>query len=713
MEKVIRSVCQACHCECGVLVHVRDGKVTKVEGDPDHLMNRGFICVKGRAQPQVLYHPDRLKYPLKRAGERGSGKWERISWDEALDGIAEKLTELKDKYGPESFAAIHGTGPRPTLYSTPLLATALGSPNVISVDLHICAIPSAIAGNCTLGRPVGGERGPDYPNSNCIMIVGGNPLMSHPPRGIEILEAQRKRKTKLIVVDPRRTELAAKADIWLQIRPGTDVALLLGMIGTIIDEELYDKEFVAKWCYGFEELKDHVKQYPLDRVADITWLPEEKIKQAAMLYATTKPAALHHRVAIEHNINSTQTCRACAILVALSGNIDVPGGNIFTMFMPGHISTFNLMGEGRMFGPDPEVEEKRIGFKEFPLFSGLESGDPVVAAPLAHDALRLGKPYPLKAMFCAGGNPILNQQNTKSWWRTMKDNLELFVVVDFFSTPTAEIADYVLPAATWFERNDICDMLYTNCISARQQVIEPLYECWHDMKITIELAKRIPWANRKFLPWNDVNEFNETLIKQAGITFQELKDKANVTIPMKYKKYEETGFKTPTGKVELYATKLEKYGYAPLPYYKEPPESPVSTPHLLKDYPFILYTGSRHIEYFHSEGRQIQTLRKRVPDPLVEIHPDTAKQLQFEDGDWVWLETPQVMGERVRLKVKITDSIHPKMIHARHGWWFPEKPAPEHGCFDSNINVVLTDDPPREEICNSVRTRGLLCKVYK
>lgn len=713
MEKIVRSVCQSCHCECGVLVHVKDGKVTQIKGDPEHPMNRGFTCVKGRAQPQVLYHPDRVKHPMRRVGERGSGKWERITWDEALSEIAEKLTVLKEKYGPESFSAIHGTGPRPTHYSTALLAYALGSPNVISTDFHICFVPSVVAGHWTMGHSVMIENGPDYLNSDCIVVLGGNPLASHPPRGMDILEARRERNAKLIVIDPHRTELAEKADLWLRIRPGTDVALALGMIKVIIDEELYDKQFVDTWCHGFEQLKGRVKDYPVERVEEITWVPAREIKAASRMYATTKPAAMHHRVAVEHNINSTQTCRALAILIALTGNVDVPGGNVFPMSMPGYISFGTLAGEGRMFRPEPEMEEKRIGAGEYPLISGPEAVIPFVPAPLAHETLLTGKPYPIKSMFGAGGNPVLNMQNVKSVWEALKKNLELHVVAEFFLTPTAEIADYVLPAATWLERDDTCDALYPNYVSAREKVIEPLGECWHDMKISIELAKKIPWSERKFLPWQNVDAFNEALVRGAGLTFDALKEKGCVEIPMKYKKYEGEGFATPTGKVEIYSTAFEKQGYDPLPFYKEPPESPLSTPELLEDYPHILYTGNRHIEYFHSEGRQIPALRERVPDPLVEMDAETARQADIEEGDWVWIETPQIRGERVRFKVRITDRVYPGMVHARHGWWFPEKPGPEHGCFDSNINVVTTDDPPREEICASVRTRGTLCRIYK
>ncbi len=198
-----------------------------------------------------------------------------------------------------------------------------------------------------------------------------------------------------------------------------------------------------------------------------------------------------------------------------------------------------------------------------------------------------------------------------------------------------------------------------------------------------------------------------------GITFDEFKKKGYIVAPITYKKYEGGGFDTPTGKVELYSTTFEKFGYDPLPDFMEPPESPISTPELLKDYPLILITGSRYMEYFHSEGRQVSRLRERIPDPELEIHPDTAGEANIEDGDWIWIETPQVKGERIKLKAKITTRIHPRVVHAPHGWWFPEKPGPEHGCFDSNINVIMSADPPREEICGSVPTRGTLCRISK
>ena len=713
MEKIVRTCCQSSHCECGVLVRVKDGRITEIKGDPDHPVTRGFICVKAQAQPQLIYHPDRVKYPMKRAAERGSGKWQRVSWEEALDDIAAKIGRVKETYAPESFASTHGTGPRQSTPAVTILTHALGSPNVISTDLHICYAPSVIVGNCTLGHSVLMEVGPDYAAAECIMVWGANPVATHGPRGRDILEAK-KRGAKLIVVDPRRTKLAQGADLWLQIRPGTDAALALGMIRLIIEEELYDKDFVAKWCHGFDQLKERVKGYTPEKAAEITWIPAQQIKDAARLYASTHPAAFHHRVALEHNINSSQTLRAMNILIALTGNIDMKGGNLISQPVEGYIRGHAIYaGQDPRFRLTPEVEAKRIGAKEYPLIAG---AGPVKAftfvhAGLATEAMLNGKPYPIKAVYCAGGNPLVNQQKVRRV-REGFMNLDLMVVADFFMTPTAELADYVLPVTNWLERDECCDAMYLDAIAARQKVVEAPGECWDDMKIAIELLKRIPWADHRFFPWNDTDEFNAFRVKGVGLNFEEFKEKGYVTVPHKYKKYEDSGFKTPTGKVELYSTIFEQLGYDPLPHFVEPPESPVSTPELVKDFPLILITGGRYVGYFHSEGRQIPRLRKLVPDPQIQLHPTTAKEHGIKAGDWVWVETPKVKGDRVKLKAKITTDIDPRVVNADHAWWFPEKPAPDHGCFESNISVILSDDPPRDPVFGSVPTRGTLCRIY-
>ena len=683
MKKIVRTVCQGCHPECGVLVQVEDGKVTQIEGDPKHPFSRGAICQKGREYYKFTYHPDRVKHPLKRAGGKGEGKWEAISWEQALTEIAAKVTEIRDRYGPFSNGVMHGTGPRSSPSASRLLANALGTPNVVSVDLHICMVPAKVGDILTFGESITLEAGPDYLSSKCILVCGANPLISHLPRGIDILEARRNNQAKLIVIDPRLTTLASKADLWLQVRPGTDGALILALINVIITEGLYDKEFVDKWCHGFDQLASRIQGYTPEKAEMITWVPAEKIRAAARMYATTKPASLHQRVAVNQNMSSTQTSRALAVLIALTGNLDVAGGNLFPTPMKGLIpeSPHEI---------DREIDENRIGSREYPLISGPEASWKFVHGALAIEAMLTDRPYPLKSLFCFGGNPVMVMPDTKKVWEAL-NKLELFVVVDFFITPSAELADYVLPSATWLERDDLCHIPYTNLIAARQKAIEPLFESREDTTIVLQLVQEIPWADRKFMPWNSSHERNHYRVKGMGITFDEFKEKGYLSVEPQYKKYEQKGFRTPTGKVELYSSIFEKHGYDPLPGYIEPPQSPLSSPELMTEYPLILITGARCMEYYHSQGHDIPSLRQRVPYPEIEVHPDTAKEKNMKDGDWVWVETPQVKGERVRFKVKATSGIDPRVVHAAHAWWYPEKPAPEHGCFESNINVVISE----------------------
>jgi len=707
MEKIIRTCCQASHSECGVLVHVRDGKVVKIEGDPDHPMNRGYICPKGKNYHQFIYHPDRIKYPLKRTGLRGEGRWARISWSEALDTIAYKLNEIRKKDGPLAITTSLGTGPKGYEFMVFQLAYALGCNAMYAT--HMCYIPSRIAGMITIGADIAQERGPDYLNSKCILVWGGNPVISHPPRGRDILEAKKK-GAKLIVVDPRKTVLASKADIWLQVRPAADDALALGILNVLINEKLYDKQFVENWCVGFDKLEKHIQSYTPEKVAEITWIPAEKIEAAARLYGTTKPAAaaVHHRVAVEHHTNSFQTLRAIYIIMTLGSSLDVAGGNLVSDFPKGFRGLWSLFNDPTLRPPGRD-EPNRLGAKEFPMYSSPEAiYRPVSHNPTVIKAMLTGKPYPVKAMF-AFNNVAVSSESTNDTWAAL-NNLEFSVVSDFFMTPTAELADIVLPSATWLEKDEISCISYENFICARQKVVDPLYECWDDKEMILELALRL--GLKKWFPWNSVEEFNNWQLADMGLTFNDLKEKGYIFEPLRYRKYETKSFTTPSGKIELYSSTLEKYGYKPLPYYQENPESPISTPELLREFPLILITGARHIAFFHSEGRQIPNLRKLNPFPILELHPDTAKKLDISDGDWVWIETPRGKG-RIKQMAKLTSDIDPRVCNAAHHWWFPEDPAPDHGIWKSNINVVTSIDPPYDPVVGAAPLRGLLCKVYK
>ena len=708
MRDVLRTVCQECHSECGVLVEVENERVKSIKGDPDHPGSRGYICIKGTNYATLANHPDRVRYPLKRVGGKGEGKWERVSWEDALDEIAARLTQIRETHGAKALGTFHGTAPRQALFFARLLGSAMGTPNVVNTDLHICYAPSMVGEFATLGQSVCQEQGPDYLESKCILVIGANPTVSHPGRGRDLTEAVQN-GAKLIVVDPRRTQLAANADIWLQIRPGTDVALVLAMIHTIISEGLYDKGFIERHCQGFDELTTHIKTYTPEWAAPLTWLDADKIRQAARLFATTKPATLHRRIGIEQNINSTQTVRATAILAAITGNIGIKGGNLLAGTLPGFITTGGVMNFCKL---PPELNADRLGGVQYPLISGLDPLFLFVHPAVFVESMLTAEPYPLRALLLAGGNPVLNQQNTRRTWEALK-RLECLVVVDFFMTPTAELADYVLPATTWLERDDCCDEVYLDCIAARQKAIEPPPECHDDVQIAIDLVKRLPWADRKYLPWQTSAEFNEFRVRDMGISFAEFKQRGYIKTERKFPQCEQGRLRTPSGKIELYATIFAKHGYEPLPVYVELQEGPLSTPDLMKEYPHILITGARAIQFYHSSGRQLKASRMQMPEPLIDVHPDTARRESLVEGDWVWVETPRVKGERVRLKVRITDEVDPRVVSAQHGWWFPEVDTPDHGCFDSNINVVLSDDGPREPICGSVPLRGTICRLSK
>jgi len=707
-ERVVRTICQGCHCECGVFVHVQDERVVKIEGDPDHPMNEGILCPKGLAYTQLLYHPDRLKYPMVRAGGKGEGKWKRVSWDEALDIWAKKFSAIIEQYGPYGVAFTFGTAPRASLGAYFGLYRALGSPNWACDDIHYCFGPSIIAGFVTYGGFLTAEVGPDYKNSNCILIWAGNPVHSHPTRGKDIMEA-RARGAKLIVVDPRLTGIASKADLWLQVRPGTDDALALGFLNVIINGNLFDKEFVEKWCVGFEALKERVQDYSPKRVAEITWVSEEKIIQAAEMYAKNRPSALHNRVGIEMHTNSVQTIRALCILIAVTGNLDQKGGNVFPRYPKGLIRNYELRYTRRFFKHPAKVEEGRVGAKDYPLLCGPESPIANAHPPSLIRAALTGDPYPIKGWLSAC-DIVMALQNTLEVRDALK-RMEWMVTVDFFKTPTAEVSDLILPAATWLEKDDVCEYSYLNYASARQKVISPLFECRDETWIVLELAKkmglRVPLDSVE-----TVDDWNNFLVKDMGISFEEFKKRGTIFEPIQYRKYEQEGFGTPSGKVELYSSILNKYGYDPLPYYAENPESPISTPHLLKDFPLILMTGWRHVVYFHSSNRQIPWLREIYPEPTVEIHPKTAEEMNIREGDWVWIETPRGNG-RIRQRASLTEGIHPKVINASSHWWFPEDQEPEHGYLECNINAVMPSGPPYDPIAGSQALRGLLCRIYK
>jgi anaerobic selenocysteine-containing dehydrogenase len=567
--------------------------------------------------------------------------------------------------------------------------------------------------------------------TKCLLLVGIDPQQSMTRLWKPLLDA-RKSGLKLIVIDPRRTKSAEIADLWLQSRPATDTALLMSMINVVIEEELYDREFVEKWCYGFDKLRERAQEYPPEKVANIAWVGADMIREAARMYAINKPAGSLHGMGVEHHQNHLQAIQARYALCAITGNIDIEGGS----YMPGPAECITEPELELSELLPPEQKRKQLGaerFKvlSFPAYDLISEhvkrvwgktyyqarSQAIAHAPTLYRAMLTSEPYPVRAAICIAANPMVSMGNVKMVYKALK-SLDLFTVWDYFMTPTADLADYVLPVASWLER----PFFYTvsgadNIITAGEQALPATipreYEHKDDYEILRELGIRLGQA--KYWPWKNLEELYDYQLRPIGMTFREFIAKTGGLYipPNKYKKYEEIGFATPTGKVELYSTILEKLGYDPLPDYEESHENPISRPDLAKDYPLILINGGRTLPYYHSEHHQVDSVRRKHPYPLVQINPRTATELGIRDGDWCWIETPR---GKIRMKCQHFDGIDPRVVHCEHGWWYPELPAEEpwlHGVWESNVNVLTDDDP---EACNKYDggwpLKTALCRVY-
>jgi anaerobic selenocysteine-containing dehydrogenase len=430
-------------------------------------------------------------------------------------------------------------------------------------------------------------------------------------------------------------------------------------------------------------------------VEEITWVNKELIRKAARIYATIKPACINWGVPTEQTLNCTDCTRLLTGLMAVTGNLDVAGGNAF--FVPPPVRTVSQFSCHKDLSP--EQWKKRLGGEQYKLASRVA----LITPKVAWDAILTGKPYPLKAGLLCGTNPVITRANAREAYEALK-KINFLAVIDFFMTPTAELADIFLPAGTWLEQNHVADNWKRHGYAlARQKVVE-IGECWQDHKIFLELGKRMgqEW-------WDTVEDALDYLLEPSGLTWEQFKEKRFLKGEQVYHKYMDKGFSTPTGKVELYSTILEKWGHDPLPKYREVPEGPISRPELLKEYPYILNAGLRTPTFFHSANRMIPWLREIRPDPTVEIHPETAAKHGIEDGDWVTIESPR---GHVKERAKLTDSIDPRVVVAEHGWWFPEIKNPGHGWDTANINI-LTDNSHEsmDPVMGATNLRVLLCNI--
>ena len=721
-----------CHNACGQLVYVKDGRIEKIEGDPKDPYSQGRCCARCLNLPEAYYSEKRIGHPMKRAREdRGKDKWVEITWDEAYDIIEDNVREIWRDYGAESIVTLQGTG-RNIIWQTPFLTfTAFKSPNFglgfLSGDS--CMLPrnvgqAYIMGDSTIvdmGQQF--ELGMDDPRWKCpevILIWGNNPLVSNGDGflGHWIVEAM-KRGAKLITVDPELTWLGAQSEIWLPLRPGTDPALALGFLNVICEEGLYDQEWIDKWGYGFDELKERVKDYPVDKVAEICWVDADDIHAAARMYANAKPAALQWGLAIDMQLYGVQCAHALTSMTAICGNLDVPGGNIIVR------GTFGIDAAYRTGWEllDPEMQAKCLvpDAEHSGTASGSAQPDTILKA------IETDEPYPVRMLFLQTTNPIANMAgDAPRVYRAMM-KVPFNVVVDYLMTPTAQACcDLFLPCAMGHERNSFRTW-WLPLRGIRQ--LTQYEDCKSDETINVEIGRRLNpelydklgiHTDTDLLDWVMKNSSRPGLdwpSKYPG-KWKDIAEEYVAYEEWPYRKYElgllrgdhQPGFQTVTGRVEMWCNVFNAMGMDPLPYYDEPAESPISTPELCEEYPLVLTTGQRSWSYFHSENRQLPTMRELHPWPRVTINREYAESLGIKQGDWVWIENTR---GRCRQQADLSDTLNPRYVRAEHGWWFPEESSEElFRVFDCNSNNLTTMGVVGPSSYGAPY-KCTICKIYK
>lgn len=713
-----------CHEGCGVIIYTdADGKLVKVEGDPDAPYNQGRLCPRCLAVKEMMYDPDRIIYPMKRAVEdRGKDKWVRCSWDEALDEIAQKFLSIKERLGARAVGFHWGTG-RDGFQYMQRLAYSFGSPNCIyPLSGTSCYLPRIaamfnIAGfeciaDCSQEYYKRYDE-PQYVQTELYVVWGHNPVYCSSDGffGHWLVDLMR-RGTRLIVIDPRVTWLAARAEMHLQIRPGTDGALALAALHVICEEKLYDSEFVEKWTYGFDQLQERVADWTPEKCAEITDISADRIRDFTRRYMAAHPAVIHWGLAIDMaNHESIPTAQCILAMMTLSGNMDVSGGELLP---------YMIQNTGFGWGTDLldyQTINTRLGVEEYP-FCG--RGFLLNQTETSLEAMLTDQPYPMRGAWLETTNPLVNCASDPEKWKKAYMRMEINVVLDYVMTPTAmAIADYFLPVAMFPERNGLRVCEGPQFGEVWEKICDT-GEVKADLEIHIALGKRL---NPEAWQYKDDKEcYTEILgASKVPVTFEEcfelgpIYPKAHV---YEFKKYEkghlredgQPGFNTPTGRIEFWSTSLNECGLDPLPNFTEPSPGPVSTPGLFEKYPLILQTGARSINYFHSEHRQAPHLRAIKPEPICEIHPNDAKKYGVNDGDMIWIEN--YMG-RAQRRAIVTEMTKEGLVASDHGWWLPEdKNMEDYGAVHRiNINQLL------EAKCGTsgfgTNYKASCCKVYK
>ncbi len=695
--EIVRTYCKICNCRCGIVAHVEGGKIVKVKGDPDCEKNLGKLCIKGRSMLELVYDADRLLHPMMRENQR----WKPISWEDAFITIAERLKVSKGQFGPQSVAFYRGM----SIYSVlPMvflqrLANIYGSPNLAS-NAALCVSSKAIATRYTLGKGVSACG--DFRNSKCILLMGTNPAITGMHRSIRVMDDVLEAKehgAKLIVIDPKKTETATHADIYASIKPGTDMALLLCLIHTIIKNDLHDHAFVSKYTTGFEKLRESVKDYSPEKTEEMTWVNRETIKQIAFTFATSKPACADRREGIIHHENGTQTCRAINILNIITGNMDVRGGI--------KLNT-NLFDK-----TDPLYAKLTLRERLHPQPASISAANPItqdVPTDLIKAILH-GEPYPIKAVFILGSNPLFAWPDTSAVSKALQ-KLDFLVTIDVYRNETARFAHMILPAATFLEKTDlqVPDLGIPSILQLQEKVVDPLGESRSEFAIIKGLAEKMGFGadfgeseteliDKILAPWGfSVTQLRE---KSSGMPFD----------PRPVGFYHDHPYPTQTGKIELYSNALNGLGFEPLPVFHEPTESPISILDLPKRYPLILVSGNRLSTSYLSFLHNLPTLHSKTPRNWVEIHPDTASARSIKEGDWVTVSSPT---GRIRLEAKLTSKVDPRVVLIPYGWGHDGSGSWQLANSDPGANVnLLTDHRIVDPVSGMPNFKSIFCEIRK
>jgi anaerobic selenocysteine-containing dehydrogenase len=791
----VHSYCGFCIARCGCIAVVDDDRFVRLEPDPAHPTGQA-LCAKGRAAPELVYHPERLTHPLRRTRPKTDPDpgWERIGWDEALDLTAAAMCRVAQRHGPHA-VAFSLPSPSTTAIGDSIgfiqrLMNAFGTPNAVTT-LDLCGWGRAFATRYTYGVGSVGAGGagamPDIANAGCLLLWGYNPSSTRLTHATAVV-AGIKRGMRLIVVDPRRAGLANKADLWLRVRPGTDGALALGLANLMIERGWYDREFIRRWSNGpllvrgdtgrllteadlapqgdprrllawdtrtarpipydistgryqdedanlalegefrvatprgevpchpsFELYARLCRQFPPSKVEEVCWVPGAQIEAAARLIWHSRPLAYYAWSGHEQHANATQTARAMSLLYALTGCFDVPGGNVLFPTPPSApITGEDLHGAINMAPP--------VGLDERPL------GPPRWRHVVTRDFYRAvleGKPYPVRALVGFGSNMLLNHANG-GYGRNALATLEFYAHADLFMTPTAELADVVLPVASAFEREALkigfeVSAEAQSLIQFRQAVVPPPGETRPDTDIVFDLAARLGLAEAF---WNgDIDAAYRHQLAPTGVTLEQLRAApGGVRVPLqtRHTKYAEcdangapVGFATPSRKVELYSRTFFEHGYAPLPDFTEPPISPVARPDLARRYPLVL-TNAKPTLFCQTQHRALRSLRARALHPEVELHPAAALARGIANGDWVAIETPE--GE-VRARARFNENLDLRVVVGEHGWWqaCAEIGAAGYdpfGPLGANLNLII-GTTSLDPISGTEPLRAYLCEVRR